>query len=68
MYLCLVRFRSSENSMNSAKTQHPIRTMAIDATVQFILLSSIVMPPDDSFYYGQAGKAFNKASHIMPAL
>jgi hypothetical protein len=68
VYLCFIRFRSSENSMNSAKTQQPIKTMAIDATVQFISLSSIVMPPHDSFYYRQAGKAFNKASRITPAL
>jgi hypothetical protein len=31
--------------MNSAKTQQPIKTIAIDVTVQFISLSIIVMPP-----------------------
>jgi hypothetical protein len=28
VYLSFIRFRSSENSMNSAKTQQPIKTMA----------------------------------------
>ncbi len=54
--------------MNSAKIQQLIRTMAMDATVQLVSLSNIVMPPDDSFYYRPAGKAFNKASRIPPAL
>ncbi len=67
-YLCLMRFRSSKNSMNSAKTQHPIKTTAIDVTVQFMSLSCIAVPPHDSLYYGRAGKAFNEARHAMPPL
>jgi hypothetical protein len=54
--------------MNSAKTQHTIKMIAIDVTVQFMSLSSIVMPPDDHSIIVKAGKAFNKASHITPAL
>jgi hypothetical protein len=44
---CLICFRFSKPSMNSAKTQHTIKMIAIDVTVQFMSLSSIVMPPDD---------------------
>jgi hypothetical protein len=54
--------------MNSAKTQHPIKTTAIDVTVQFMSLSSIAMPSRRTLYYRQAGKAFNDASRITPAL
>jgi hypothetical protein len=67
-YLCLIRFRSSKNSMNSAKTQHPIKTTANDVTVQFMSLSSIAMPSRRTLYYRQAGKAFNEAPRITPAL
>jgi hypothetical protein len=54
--------------MNSAKTQHPIKTTAIDVTVQFMSLSSIAMPSRRTLYYRQVGKAFNEASSITPAL
>jgi hypothetical protein len=47
VYRCLICFRFSKPSMNSAKTQHTIKMIAIDVTVQFMSLSSIVMPPDD---------------------
>jgi hypothetical protein len=68
VYLCLIFFRSSKNSMNSAKTQHPIKTIAIDVTVQLISLSSIVMPPDDHSIMVRLARTFNNASRITPAL
>jgi hypothetical protein len=34
--LRLIRFRSSKYSMNSAKSQHPTTTIAIDAKLQFM--------------------------------
>jgi hypothetical protein len=67
VYLCLIRFRSSKNSTNSAKTQHQTKTIAIDVTVQFMSLSSIAMPSRRSLHYRQAGKAFNEVSRITPA-
>jgi hypothetical protein len=68
VYRCLICFRFSKPSMNSAKTQHTIKMIAIDVTVQFMSLSSIAMPSRRTLYYRQAGKAFNDASRITPAL
>ena len=67
VYLCLIRFRSSKNSMNSAKSQHPPTTIAIDATAQFMSLSSIAVPPHDRSIMVRAGKSFNEASRITLA-
>jgi hypothetical protein len=60
VYLCLIRLRSSKHSMNSAKSQHPATTIAIDATVQFMSLSSIAVPPHDRSVMVRVGKVFKR--------